>query len=117
MISFTNNNQLLPLNIFIQHNTKGKEEGEKLALFVVTNQGARTRIFIVPWLFAVTIVGLSLFQHTALMKYDPASSSASSASELNLCQAAGLDIACKCRGLVNNIFNQLMKDDDMDTTL
>lgn len=50
----------------------------------------------VPWLFAVSIVGLSLFQHTALMKYDPASSPSFSKSVLNLCLAAGLEIACNC---------------------
>nr|GMD04904.1 hypothetical protein Iba_chr06bCG1510 [Ipomoea batatas]GMD08940.1 hypothetical protein Iba_chr06dCG3360 [Ipomoea batatas] len=36
---------------------------------------------------------LSLFQQTALMKYDPISASASFVSEPKLCQAAGLDIA------------------------
>lgn len=62
----------------------------------VAIQGARTSTLIVPWLFAVKIVGLSLFQQTALMKYEPASSSLSSKSEeLNLCQAIGFDIACK----------------------
>lgn len=46
----------------------------------------------VPRLFAVIIVGLSFFQQTALVKYDPASSP-SVASELNPCEAAGLEIA------------------------
>lgn len=63
----------------------------------ITNYAASTSTLIVPWLFAVNIVGLSLFQHTALMKYDPPSSSPSPSfkSELNLCHAAGLDIAYK----------------------
>lgn len=57
---------------------------------------ASTKTFIVPWLFAVSIVGLSLFQQTALIKYDPASSSGSSGSgEPNLCQVTGRDISCR----------------------
>lgn len=32
------------------------------------DQGASTRTLIVPWLLAVSMVGLSLFQQTALMK-------------------------------------------------
>lgn len=68
-----------------------------LTLSHFTVQAASTRTFIVPWLFAVNIVGLSLFQHTALMKYEPASSSVSSRSEdPNLCHAAGFEMACKC---------------------
>lgn len=59
------------------------------------SQGASTRTLIAPPLFAVNIVGLSLFQHTALMKYDPASSSFSfDSEELNLWHAMGLEIAC-----------------------
>ena len=67
---------------------------KKKVFFIL--HAARTRTLIVPWLFAVNIVGLSLFQQTALMKYDPISSSLSSISEEpNLCHAIGLEIACK----------------------
>lgn len=59
-------------------------------------QAASTSTLMVPWLFAVRIVGRSLFQHTALMKYDPASSSASSISgDPNLWQVKGLEISWK----------------------
>lgn len=56
----------------------------------------------VPWLLAASIVGLSLFQHTALMKKDVTSSSASSTSgEPNLCQVTGFEIAWKSQVIVN----------------
>lgn len=58
-------------------------------------QGARTRTLIVPCELAAIMVGLSLFQHTALIKWELTSSSLSSGFwDPNLWHAAGLDIAC-----------------------
>lgn len=60
------------------------------------DQAASTSTLMVPWLLAVRIVGRSLFQHTALIKYDPASSSVSSISgDPNLCHVKGFEISCK----------------------
>lgn len=64
-----------------------KQRGAKI-------QGANTRTFIVPCEFAANIVGLSLFQHTALMKCELSSSLSSGFWDPNLCQDAGFDIAC-----------------------
>ncbi len=59
------------------------------------DQGANTSTLIVPCELAANMVGLSLFQHTALMKCGDKSSSLSSGfAEPNLCQAAGFEIAC-----------------------
>lgn len=72
-----------------------QEAIDKLSEYNYYNQAASTRTLMVPWLFAVSIVGLSLFQQTALIKYEPASSSASSMSgDPNLCDVTGLVISC-----------------------
>jgi len=58
-------------------------------------QGAKTSTLIVPCEFAANIVGLSLFQHTALMKCELSSSLSSGFWDPNLCHDAGFDIACQ----------------------
>ncbi len=58
------------------------------------DQGANTSTLIVPCELAANMVGLSLFQHTALMKCGDTSSSLSSGfDDPNLCREAGFEIA------------------------
>jgi len=57
-------------------------------------QGAKASTLIVPCEFAANMVGLSLFQHTALMKWEVSSSLSSELGDPNLCHDAGLDMAC-----------------------
>lgn len=59
-------------------------------------QAERFKTLTVPWLLAVNMIELSLFQHTALMKKGPISSSGSSKSgEPNLCHVTGFGSSCK----------------------
>lgn len=82
MVKFTVYHRLLHLSIFnlqwyLHRNDSimvQKINSNNLLFFLINlflfqvNQAASTSTFIVPWLLAVNIVGLSLFQHTALMK-------------------------------------------------
>lgn len=71
-----------------------KEDKFQLVKSTVKIYGARTKTLTMPRLLAANIVGLSLFQHTALTKSDlPSSSLSSTFSVPNRCHVSGFDIA------------------------
>lgn len=87
---------MLPLSLIPLKSYNYQNIGTALNLVdCTTNQAASTSTLIVPRLLAANMVGLSLFQHTALMKYVPASSSVSSCTsgDPNLCHVAGFEMA------------------------
>jgi hypothetical protein len=75
-------------------------------------QGASSSTLIMPCELAANMVGLSLFQHTALMKWDVPSSLSSAFGDSNLWQEDGFDISCETNTAYLNSENKT----DLDNT-